>query len=305
MNKILNFHLVNDAEWFEKIIILIKSKYNMVSIDTLEQYYRGKIELKNACHITVDDGDETFYRIIYPVLKKHNIPASLYVSPKIFNEHINYWFQEIEGYDFGIVKQIVADITGVSVEKLEPYPVWDIMKVLKIGMIHDVLAEYRKRTDTHLKPYQNMSIAELKEVDQHGLVTIGGHTMNHPILMNESNESSDYEISNSVTELAELLGHPVKCFSYPNGIPGYDFTDRECDTLKKNGITLTFSTEARDFSKADNIYKIPRIGVSNSESMLFLKAKLFMGPLWLILKKLKPSGEYVNRVAIKKIMSPL
>jgi peptidoglycan/xylan/chitin deacetylase (PgdA/CDA1 family) len=302
MNKILNFHLVNDAEWFEKIICLIKSKYNMVSIDTISQYYQGKIELKNACHITVDDGDKTFYNIIYPVLKKHNVPASLYVSPKIFNEHINYWFQEIEGYDFGIVKQVVADMTGTPVEKLEPYPVWDMMKVLKIGMIHDILAEYRKRTGTPLKPYQNMSIAELKEVDQYGLVTIGGHTMNHPILQNETDESSDYEIGNSVTELAALLGHEVKCFSYPNGIPDYDFTDRERNNLQKAGIEIAFSTEAINFSATDNKYSIPRIGVSNNESMLFLKIKLFMGSLWLILKKLKLSGEYVNRVAIKKII---
>ena len=85
MNKILNFHLVNDGDWFDKIIRIIRSRYNMVSIGTLEQYYRGEISLKNACHITVDDGDETFYRVIYPVLKKYNIPASLYVSPKIFN----------------------------------------------------------------------------------------------------------------------------------------------------------------------------------------------------------------------------
>lgn len=302
MNKILNFHLVDDAVWFENIIRVIISKYNMVDIDTLEQYYRGEIDLKNACHITVDDGDETFYRVIYPVLKKYNVPASLYVSPKIFKERINYWFQEIEGYDPEIVKQIAAQVTGTPPEALAGYPVWDVMKVLTVSQIHLVLEQYRHQTGTPLKPYQNMTIAQLQEVDRDGLVTIGGHTMNHPILMNEADESSYYEINQSIAELAQLLGHPVKCFSYPNGIPGYDFTDRECDTLKHNNLSLTFSTEARDFSAADNVYKIPRIGVSNRESILFFKIKLHLGPLWLILKKLKPSGEYVNRAAIKNLM---
>jgi len=303
MNKILNFHLVNNMEWFDQTIALIISKYEMVSIDTLDQYYQGKIRLKNACHITVDDGDKTFYDIIYPVLKKYNVPASLYVSPKIFKEHINFWFQEVEGYDPVIIKQIVAEMTGAPTDKLAPYPVWDIMKVMKIEKIHEILAAYRERTNTPLKPCQNMSIAELKEVDQHGLVTIGAHTMNHPILQNETDESSAYEISNSVTELAELLGHKITCFSYPNGIPNYDFTERERNCLKQNGITLGFTTEARDFSAKDNIHSIPRIGVSNNESELFLKIKLFVGPLWLILKKLKPSGEYVNRLEIKKIVN--
>jgi len=303
MNKILNFHLVNDAEWFDKIICLIKSKYTMVDIDMLSRYYDGKVKLKNACHITIDDGDKTFYDIIYPVLKKHNVPASLYVSPKIFNEHINYWFQEIEGYDPDTVKQIVAEMAGVDAGALQPFEFWDIMKTMPVEKIHRVLSRYRERTGTVLKPYQNMSIAELKEVDAHGLVTIGGHTMNHPILQNETDASSQYEISHSIAELAELLGHPVKCFSYPNGIPGYDFTDRERNTLKESGISVAFSTEATNFSKTDNRYSIPRIGVSNSESMLFLKVKLFAGPLWLILKKLKKSGEYVARAQIKKILS--
>ncbi|WP_295655326.1 polysaccharide deacetylase family protein [uncultured Mucilaginibacter sp.] len=303
MNKILNFHLVNDAEWFDKIICLTKSKYTMVDIDMLSRYYDGKVKLKNACHITIDDGDKTFYDIIYPVLKKYNVPASLYVSPKIFNEHINYWFQEIEGYDPDTVKQIVAEMAGVDAGALQPFEFWDIMKTMPVEKIQEVLNRYRERTGTVLKPYQNMSIAELKEVDAHGLVTIGGHTMNHPILQNETDASSQYEISHSIAELAELLGHPVKCFSYPNGIPGYDFTDRERNTLKESGISVAFSTEATNFSKTDNRYSIPRIGVSNSESMLFLKVKLFAGPLWLILKKLKKSGEYVARAQIKKILS--
>ena len=303
MNKILNFHLVNDAEWFDKIICLIKSKYTMVDIDMLRRYYDGKIKLKNACHITIDDGDKTFYDIIYPVLKKYNVPASLYVSPKIFNEHINYWFQEIEGYDADKVKQIVAEMTGVDAGALQPFEFWDIMKTMPVEKIQEVLSRYRERTGTVLKPYQNMSIAELKEVDAYSLVTIGGHTMNHPILQNETDASSQYEISHSISELAELLGHPVKCFSYPNGIPGYEFTDRERNTLKESGISVAFSTEATNFSKTDNRYSIPRIGVSNSESMLFLKVKLFAGPLWLILKKLKKSGEYVARAQIKKILS--
>ena len=33
-----------------------------------------------------------------------------------------------------------------------------------------------------------MSIEQLKEIDRDGLVTIGAHTMNHPILANENDE---------------------------------------------------------------------------------------------------------------------
>lgn len=303
MNKILNFHLVDNLEWFDEAIRLIKSKYQMVSIDTLIAYYNGEIELKNACHITVDDGDQTFYKYIYPVLKKYNVPASLYVSPKIFNQKINYWFQEVEGYDPHILKQIIAKEKQIDVEKLKPFSVFNVLKVFNVATIHHFLETYRKETNTALKPYQNMSIAELKEVDNEGLVTIGGHTMNHPILQNENDENAAYEINNSVQELAALLGHPVKCFSYPNGIPGYDFTKREQNLLKENNIKLTFSTVAKNFNAKNDIMNIPRIGVSNNESMLFLKAKLVLGTIWDNLKRIKSTGEYKHRKEIQKILN--
>ncbi|MFC5281956.1 polysaccharide deacetylase family protein [Pedobacter alpinus] len=303
MNKILNFHLVDNLAWFEEAIKLIKSKYQMVSIDTLVDYYEGKIELKNACHITVDDGDQTFYKYIYPILKKHNVPASLYVSPKIFNEGINYWFQEVEGYNTNILKKIIAEEKEIDAEKLNPYSIFNVLKVFDIATIHHFLELYRKKTNTALKPYQNMSIAELKEVDNDGLVTIGGHTMNHPVLHNENDESATFEINNSVKELAELLGHPIKCFSYPNGIPGYDFTEREQNLLRANDIKITFSTEAKNFNSKNEIMSIPRIGVSNNESMLFLKAKLILGAVWDNLKRIKSTGEYKHRREIQKIVN--
>lgn len=303
MNKILNFHLVDNIEWFDKTIAIIKSKYNMVSMDDLIAYYDGNIDLKNACHITVDDGDQTFYNIIYPILKKHQVPASLYVSPKIFKEQINFWFQEVEGYDYQILKEIIAKHTNTNLKGFEHYDIFTILKTFKIEKIHQFLSLYRMQTKTPLKPYQNMSIAELKEVDKNGLVTIGGHTMNHPILLNETDESSAYEINNSVTELAELLEHPIKCFSYPNGIFNYDFSEREQNFLLKNNVKLTFTTIAKNFNSSDNKMAIPRIGVSNNEKMLFLKIKLFLGSFWDLLKKIKATGEYKQRIELQKIFN--
>ena len=99
MNRVINFHRVTDHQWFDTLICFLKSKYNLVDVQALKEFYDGNLNLKNACHLTIDDGDESFYNIIFPVLKKHKVPASLYVSPKICREKRNFWFQEIEEYD--------------------------------------------------------------------------------------------------------------------------------------------------------------------------------------------------------------
>src|SRR5690349_14391327 len=99
MNRIVNFHVVSDITWFEKLVVFLKNNYQMVSIDVVHDYMLGNTKCNNICHITVDDGDISFYKNIFPVLKKHNIPATLFVSPKICSETKNFWFQEIDDYD--------------------------------------------------------------------------------------------------------------------------------------------------------------------------------------------------------------
>lgn len=75
MNKVINFHVVEDPIWFEKIIVYLKSRYRMVTAKSIYDYYHNHAMLKNACLITVDDGHISSYRVIYPILKKHKVPA--------------------------------------------------------------------------------------------------------------------------------------------------------------------------------------------------------------------------------------
>jgi len=77
-----------------------------------------------------------------------------------------------------------------------------------------------------------MSESELKEAYDSGLVAVGAPTQNHPILANETEQTSRYEIQSSILELSDMLGTQVKYFAYPNGIPSLDFGEREIDVLK-------------------------------------------------------------------------
>jgi len=76
------------------MILLLKSKYSLVDLNFFENLNNYK-KKKGFCHITFDDGDKTFYTVAYPILKKHNVPATLFVSPKIVVKQENFWFQEI------------------------------------------------------------------------------------------------------------------------------------------------------------------------------------------------------------------
>jgi peptidoglycan/xylan/chitin deacetylase (PgdA/CDA1 family) len=295
MNKILNFHHVNDGSWFENIVCFLKSKYKLIPYEMVDEFYHGHVDLKNVCHITVDVGDKAFYNVIFPVLRKHNVPASIFISPKICTEGVNFWFQEIAGYNQMELKQIIADIAGISIKHLTHYDSENILKSMRISQINDVIKRYRRLTNTSKKPFLNMSVAELREVFNSGLITIGAHTMNHPVLANEEDKTSKDEIIDSITELSNIFNQKVKCFSYPNGIPQLDFSEREQNYLITSGIKIAFSTESKNFLPGDDFTKVPRFGISDGEKWTFFITKMCIGSNWDIITRMKPNGEYKQR----------
>jgi peptidoglycan/xylan/chitin deacetylase (PgdA/CDA1 family) len=301
MHRILNLHEVRDFRWFDKLASYLKSRYNMVSLDSIENFYGTDMDLKNACHITVDDGEKSFYEVIYPVLKKHKIPATLFVSPKIITERSNYWFQEIKGYNSNELKKSISSVTGISFNLLKNYnEVW-ILKTLKINEIQEIIKTYQSTTKTIPKISQNITIENLKEISESGLITLGAHSLNHPILINEDNKNCEIEISSSINDLSAIIKKKVKYFAYPNGTQNLDFSFREEKILSLNGIQLALTTEAGNLSLSDNKFRIPRLGIAENQNMLVIKSKLFLGSQWKILKKMKPTEEHQQRRKITRL----
>jgi peptidoglycan/xylan/chitin deacetylase (PgdA/CDA1 family) len=285
-NIVINFHAVHDAEWMERVLCLLTRTYTIVSLGELEQfYYQGRI-LKNSCHLTFDDGDLTFFECVYPLLKKHGIPASIYVSPLQARNNGNFWFQEIRGYDPLILCQLTKRVIYATSLDLNSSNVYAYMKNLSLHQIWDIIEEYKKETQTQAKPRQNMNLEELMDIYSNGLVEIGAHTQNHPILANEKDSVSEYEIQSSIKELGDMFGKEIKYFAYPNGIPGLDFGSREIELLKQAGVRMAFSTHVKHFSLKDNVFSIPRNGLSRGGNT-FMLMKLIFGGGWEVIKKSK------------------
>jgi peptidoglycan/xylan/chitin deacetylase (PgdA/CDA1 family) len=294
-NLIMNFHVIDDPIWFESVIELLQSKYTFVDLSFFEELNGSK--KGGYCHLTFDDGDKSFYANAFPILKKYNVPASIYVSPKVMVEQSNFWFQEIEGYDQDTMISILANNLSMPLEIIKGIPFLGILKGLPLQKIHEVITIYQEATRTLPKPCQNMNLDEVLETEKSGLVTIGAHTLNHPILRNESDEDCEKEISGSITQLAELLGHEIRYFAYPNGTPLVDFGEREKECLKKNNIVFAFSTETKYISESDDKLALPRFGLSFG-SMRFIKGKLMLGSYW---DKLKPLLRYSETKSRKNL----
>ena len=297
-NKVINFHDVYDKDWFEKTILILKKKYQIIDAEKVEEYLYSTIKLRNSCLITVDDGDVSFYHVIFPILLKYQIPVILFVSPKIIMNNQNFWFQEIRDFDKTKLNKIISNNYN---NDLSEYSNESILKNCKIEDIWKIINAYKKQYGVLSKKKYNMSIEQLKEVHESKIVKIGAHTQNHPILRNEDNETSKKEITESILDLEAIIDDKVHYFAYPNGTPNLDYNNREVTYLKENGIRLAFSTESRNLSIDVSPLEIPRYGFSYG-SAAFVRTKLQLGRYWESIKNLKMvSEENIRRKIQTKI----
>lgn len=300
MNSVLAFHEVDDIRWFDDVVRWLQTEYRLLPVEYVSQLLAGE-RIHNACHITVDDGHRSFENVIFPVLKRHGIPATLFVSPRICATRTAFWFQDLRRCDEREVRAAAAEMLGMPRAALAPFSIDSVCKAMPLGDVEHILRRCRRTPGAEERP-ENVTAEELRTAAASGLVTIGAHTLTHPILRNECAERSEAEMVGSITELSALLDREVKYFAYPNGLPGIDFSEREERYLAKAGVELAFSTESRAIRSTDARLRAPRIQITTNESIDRIRLKLRLAGLWNLAKKLRPHGEYSERLRLSRVL---
>ncbi len=299
---VLMFHEINDVVWFESILRFLGKKYTFVSFDELSEHVYAQSNKRKLLHITFDDGHKSFYENAFPVLKKMNIPATLFVSPAAIQKEENFWFQRIRPFDKAKWREHVFSKTShLFTGDISGFSAHAIMKSLPIEIMHEIIEDFEKENGLLPAPYINVSVDELVEMHGSGLVEIGAHTLNHPILANEADDNSRNEIMASVNGLNKLLSCHTRCFAYPNGLPEHDFGKREMSILRDMGIELAFSTES-DFAKARfDKMSIPRVGITKG-GHFFVAQKIRFARQWEGIRNIVfGKSELKDRECLKKI----
>lgn len=252
-------HDEKSHEVFEQRLLWFKSRYNLVGMQDLREHiYNGK-PLKNACMLSVDDGWCSTYDIIYPVMKKHNVPFTIFVSPELMKTGINFWYYTYNYLNPEDIRDVIIR-RGHFSEDVRKYAADMILKELPIEEIYDILTEVQKCHPEIQIPRGFMNTEEVLKLHKSGLVEVGAHTMIHPVLANETDEVSYREIQNSVIGLSEILDCEVKTLAYPNGIEGLDYGLREQNYAQSVGVDMAFSVNPGVITPSTNPLSIPRWG---------------------------------------------
>jgi peptidoglycan/xylan/chitin deacetylase (PgdA/CDA1 family) len=306
------FHTVPSVNLFRSTIKNIQKIYDFISIETIESYFYNNIELNNCCHICFDDGDRTVYENAFPILKEMNIPATLFVSPKIISEVSNYWFQDLlflqNLLDDKSIKEVICKSLNIEYNSIKIFEIESILKCLRLKDILYIINNIKRQYNIEIDEQYNINQNQLKELLESEIIKIGAHTMNHPTLSNENYKDAEKEIRESVQKLSKMTNKDITSFAYPNGIAGLDFNEREQLILQKNKIKLAFTTKNNFYNNKINCFNIPRSGFSSIKIEYFFPYvlfKLITIPIWDNIRDLYLLGEsqICQRNKIKNLLT--
>lgn len=191
-------------ENFEKQMKYLSKHYHTLSMDEFYDWKNGKKNKTKNVVLTFDDGKESFYTVVVPILEKYNLKGTIFIIESAIN---------VDGY---LTREQVID---------------------------------------------------LKE--NHPNITVASHSYN---LHEESAAmSNDYFIYNEDMKRNQENGYLY--YAYPFGIQNENYQQ----ALKDNRYRLAFLFSPSHWAtKEDDDYKIPRVPIYKSNSMLKFKLKLLI-----------------------------
>ena len=102
--------------------------------------------------------------------------------------------------------------------------------------------------------------AQIREMVASGLIEIGSHSVNHPIMSRCRREVQEREIRESRRRIENEINQPCTMFAYPNGRP-QDYTSETISILKREGLKIAVTTvEGRVDLRTNPIYELHRYG---------------------------------------------
>jgi peptidoglycan/xylan/chitin deacetylase (PgdA/CDA1 family) len=269
---------------FKREIAYLKGSFQILSMDeVVNQLKSGKGFRRPSIAITFDDGYLDNYTLAYPFLKKHGVPATIYLTTSLIGTTDRTWTDQIglafleTRKDYFNFPQIFGD-ERVSIKAREEKEqankkVAEALKQRPDGERRDLIGKLFETLGVSEKPERKwddrimLNWDEVQEMKKNG-ITIGSHSHTHPILSRMPLQEAKKEISASKKILEKNLGIKVRHFSFPNGRKE-DFSEELRDYCREIGFESICSViyGANDASKGD-VFALKRVGAINPVPMM-------------------------------------
>ena len=272
------------AEMLRRQLRLLKARYNVISPEQMLAWREGRYTLPpRAVLLTCDDGLLNNLTDMLPILREESVHCLFFVTGSSGEEaRTMLWYEDLLLIFLGApVGRFEISCEGFTLEgelksREERRALWwDAVKRLSRGDAKSralFLQAARKQFESgegrgfgafdepSCRRFGLMTRGELRELASAGM-TIGAHTMSHPMLSQTSPELANAEIVDSRSRLESALEKSVWAFAYPFG-DAQSVTPQVLAMPKQAGYEAAFLNFGGGMGTDLPPYALPRVHVT-------------------------------------------
>lgn len=230
--------------------------------EMLEAARKGRLP-KRAVSVTFDDGYADNLHLAKPILEKFEVPATVFVATGMIGQAREFWWDELGALLLDDprsahwhVLQPGSDTPSQATYRESCGRIRTMPVEAREAMLDEIAATIgtlRSGRESH----RVMTADELRLLAQDGLVEVGAHTVNHPVLSSLDPASQQEELSGSKRQLEEIIGRPVPTFSYPFGTTD-DYNAASVAAAREAGFECGCSNFEGPVNARVNPFEVPR-----------------------------------------------
>jgi peptidoglycan/xylan/chitin deacetylase (PgdA/CDA1 family) len=259
------------------IRMLRKQGFVIVHLDDwIKARAEGKPLPPRAAAITLDDGWRDNYEHAFPVLRRANAPAMIFLVSDMVGTKGQFWPEMLvrwlisdgtaEGRVPGWLLQEVADATGnrgLPLSLAQANEVVERCKRHPDDEMNQICSGLEGGTDySGSLQRQVLDWDEIREMGNSGLVRFGSHTKTHTRLRSiADNVLLADEIRGSRESIERAIGLPAGIFCYPNG----EYSDAAIDVVR-GAYAAAVTTRRGICRRGSDRFLLPRVGMHEDAS---------------------------------------
>jgi peptidoglycan/xylan/chitin deacetylase (PgdA/CDA1 family) len=282
---------------FEEHLDVLRRHARVVTLAELHRRVLAQDVAPGTVAVTFDDGYVDNLLAAEPLLRRYDVPATVFVASGYTDRGCEFWWDELERILLAPedlpARMTIALPDGPRVLDLGPsahyspsiagrHARWRAYETAPPSERHAVflatweqlmtlrdadqwaalrsLLDAARRTPAMRPSMRPMTADEIGALARGGVMEIGAHTLTHPSLPSLSPLHQDAEIREGAVALESILGHPIRGFSYPHG----RFTEETIRIVRDAGFAYACAGVPSQ-AASPNPFALGRVGVPDCD----------------------------------------
>jgi peptidoglycan/xylan/chitin deacetylase (PgdA/CDA1 family) len=261
---------------FEAQMQYLRKSYRLVSLGQMCREIANGDAVPPTVAITFDDGYRDLYTRAFPVLRKYEIPATIYLIGRCMETGESPWYDRI----FVALDQAPGVTIEVDMETPRQFALtsvaarrqaaWDIVCFLR-EMSDARRREWCRAFEARMKPPQDklkdriLDWGQVRSMQASG-ISFGAHTMTHPSVARVEAANFEEELGTSRSLLEAGLDASVEDFAYPFG-KSNDCLAAGDDRLARCGYRSAVTTLEGINSFGADLFRLNRLLIGDDHSL--------------------------------------